>query len=84
MEIMSEAERPHPHHGVHEIVERITEHHEQAARRHEEEALTLAAETAAFDLGSDIGHPTVGHNPVGYDIDSDLGTDKEPPELRAR
>ncbi|MFD0508878.1 hypothetical protein ACFQ0G_50800 [Streptomyces chiangmaiensis] len=37
---------------------------------------------AAFDLGTDIAHPTVGHAPVGFDADTDLALDNEPPELR--
>ncbi|MFD7402048.1 hypothetical protein ACFV7R_05120 [Streptomyces sp. NPDC059866] len=80
---MSESEQPHHHHGARGIVERITEHHEQAVRRREEEALAEAAGSAAFDLGADIALPTAGHGPVGYDVEADLGTDKEPPELRS-
>ncbi|WP_405984197.1 hypothetical protein [Streptomyces sp. NBC_00872] len=79
---MSESERPHHHHGIHGIVERLTEHHEQAARRREEEVLAEAAETAAFDLGADIAHPMAGHQPVGYDVEADLGIDEEPSRPR--
>ncbi|WP_327365431.1 hypothetical protein [Streptomyces sp. NBC_01217] len=79
---MSDSERSQHHHGIHGIVEQITEHHEQAARRREEKALVEAAEGAAFDLGTDIAHPTAEHNSVGYDIEADLGFDEEPSQLR--
>ncbi|MER5910374.1 hypothetical protein ABT124_07685 [Streptomyces sp. NPDC001982] len=80
---MSESERSGHRPGVRGIVERINEHHEQAVRRREEEALDEAAESAAFDLATDIAHPAPGHNPVGYDVEADLGFDEEPPELRS-
>ncbi|MCW2918933.1 MAG: hypothetical protein JWN52_7001 [Actinomycetia bacterium] len=51
-------------------------------RRHEEEALEEAADQAGFDLAADIGHPTVLHTPVGYDVESDIGIENEPPQLR--
>ncbi|GGI94211.1 hypothetical protein [Streptomyces brasiliensis] len=79
---MSESEGSHHHPGVRGIVERIAEHHEQAVQRREEEALSEAAENAAFDLATDIAHSTPGHDPVGYDVETDLGFDEEPPELR--
>ncbi|GKQ34071.1 hypothetical protein [Streptomyces sp. A012304] len=80
---MSESQQGHHHHVVHDIVERITEHHEQAVRRREEEALAEAVETATFDLGTDIAHPTAGHDRVSYDVETDLGVDGELAERRA-
>jgi hypothetical protein len=80
---MSDNEMHHSHRFVHGIAERLAEHHEKALRRKEEEALTEAVENAAFDLGADISRPTAGHAVVGYDVEADLGTDKEPPELRS-
>ncbi|MFC0554329.1 hypothetical protein ACFFHJ_25885 [Planotetraspora thailandica] len=72
---------PQPQHH-HSLSELISEHHERAVRRHEEEALAEAAERAGFDLGTDIGHPTAQQTPAGYDVETDLGVDNEPPELR--
>ncbi|WP_405876610.1 hypothetical protein OG762_46350 [Streptomyces sp. NBC_01136] len=82
---MSDVEQPSSrHHGyVREIVEKISEHHDRAVRQREEEELAEAAGEAAFDLGADIGLPAVPHRAVGYDVDADLGIDKEPPQLRA-
>lgn len=79
---MSEPEQPHRHHGIHDIVGRITEHHEQAARRREDEALAEAVATEAFDLGTDIARPAPGHQPVGYDIEADLGIGEESSDPR--
>jgi hypothetical protein len=84
MAVMSDAE-PHPnhHHGpLHGLADLISEHHDRVVRRHEEEALEEAADQAAFDLAADIGHPTVLHTPVGYDVESDIGIENEPPQLR--
>ncbi|MEU3183894.1 hypothetical protein ABZ707_06725 [Streptomyces sp. NPDC006923] len=82
---MSDVEQPSErHHGyVREVVERISEHHHRAVRRREDEELAEAVGEAAFDMGADIGHPTVRHMAVGYDVDADLGIEKEPPEPRA-
>ncbi|WP_328629962.1 hypothetical protein OHA88_11820 [Streptomyces sp. NBC_00353] len=81
---MSDAEQTNSrHHGhVRNIVERISEHHDHAARQREENEMAEAVGGAAFDLGADIGHPGVPHSAVGYNVDADLGTE-EPPELRS-
>lgn len=70
------------HEGVRGLVARIAEHHWQAVRRHEEEEVTEAVDQAAFDLGADIAHPGAGHGQVGHDVETGLGRDKEPPQLR--
>jgi uncharacterized protein YjiS (DUF1127 family) len=71
-----------PQHGhIRNLAERLARHHEQIESRREEEELADAIGTAAFDLGSDIGHPTPTEGPVGYDGDRDLGLEKEPPNL---
>ncbi|MFJ4847107.1 MULTISPECIES: hypothetical protein [unclassified Streptomyces] len=81
---MSHDERPADghHEGVRGLVARIAEHHWEAVRKHEEDELTETVDEAAFDLGADIAHPGAGHGPVGYDVETDLGREKEPPELR--
>jgi hypothetical protein len=78
---MSEADSPGDHHhGVRDLVQRMNEHHRDAVRRREEEELERAAEGAGFDLAADVAHPTAGHGAVGYDVETDLGLDNEPPE----
>ncbi|GAA4579659.1 hypothetical protein GCM10023194_05860 [Planotetraspora phitsanulokensis] len=81
---MSDPEaQPQHHHGpLHGLSEMISEHHDRAVRRHEEEALAEAAEQAGFDLETDIGHPTAHQTAVGYDVETDLGIDDEPREPR--
>jgi hypothetical protein len=81
---MSEAEPPEDHeHGlVHGIAERITGRRRRAEWRHEDEELASAAQHAGYDLGADIAHPVLGHAVAGYDLDTDIGIDNEPPELR--
>ncbi|KUJ58219.1 hypothetical protein ADL25_04425 [Streptomyces sp. NRRL F-5122] len=83
MTAMSEADaHEEAHDGVRGLVERMSEHHRDAVRRREDEELAHAVDDAAFDLGTDIAHPTVGHAAVGFDADTDLALDNEPPELR--
>ncbi|MEZ0074229.1 hypothetical protein [Planotetraspora sp. GP83] len=83
---MSEAESDHDHQHQHGhlrgIAERISEHHERAVQRREEDELVSAANQAGFDLGADIGHPTVRHTATTYDVETDIGFENEPPELR--
>jgi hypothetical protein len=82
---MSDVEEPSGRHHryVREVVERISEHHDRAVQQREEEDLSEAVGEAVFDMGADISHPMVRHAALGYDVDADLGMDKEPPELRA-
>lgn len=61
------------------IAGRIRRHHERVVRRREEEALAEAAEHAAFDLESDIGHPRMHSGDQPFDLDEDLGAGHEPP-----
>ena len=56
----------------------MTDHRE----RDEEDQLRRDAEHAGFDLGTDVGHPQLGHEAAGFDLDLDIGRDNEPPELR--
>jgi hypothetical protein len=82
---MSDSEAPsdHRHGHVRGIVERISEHHARAVRQREEEDLAEAVDEATFDLAADIGHPTVPHTAVGYDVEADIGIRNEPPEPRS-
>ncbi|MEU9886901.1 hypothetical protein AB0M95_14535 [Sphaerisporangium sp. NPDC051017] len=81
---MRDAEQQHGHHGLlHGLAERVSEHHERAAQRREEEELAEAADSVAFDLDADLGHPTRHHTAAAYDVDADLGVQGQSPEPRA-
>ncbi|RCG31701.1 hypothetical protein DQ384_09145 [Sphaerisporangium album] len=81
---MSDAEQQPGHHGLlHGLAERISEHHERAAHRREEEELAEAADSVGFDLDADLGHPTRHHTAAAYDLDADLGVANESPDRRA-
>ncbi|MEV6113339.1 hypothetical protein AB0L59_12670 [Streptomyces sp. NPDC052109] len=80
---MSESEGRKGHGaGLRRIAARWARHHREAVARREEEELDRDADNAKFDLGADIAHPTSGHSPAGFDVEADIGQDKEPPELR--
>jgi hypothetical protein len=80
---MSEADaHTSPSRGIRGFFERVNKHRQDTARRREEEELAKAAEGAAFDIATDIAHPTAGHAAVGFDVEIDVGVDNEPPELR--
>jgi hypothetical protein len=71
-----------PHHGhIRNLANRLARHHERVESQRQEAELDDAIGAADFDLGADIGHPTATDDPVGYDIDRDLGIEKEPPNL---
>ncbi|KUN03385.1 hypothetical protein AQI95_23045 [Streptomyces yokosukanensis] len=63
----------HPH--IRNIVERVTEHHRRVRAEREESSFENAIDGAAFDLATDIAHPTAGPAEFGYDVDTDLGVD---------
>ncbi|MFF8727008.1 hypothetical protein ACF073_11015 [Streptomyces sp. NPDC015171] len=71
---------PGPDKGGHarlrHLKERLAEHHRRARAEHEEAELDGAVDGAAFDLGTDIAHPTLGGAESGYDVDMDLGVDR--------
>jgi hypothetical protein len=62
------------------IADKFLSHHPDPDRAADEE-LTEDADAAGFDLGTDLAHPSARH-PVGFDLDTDIGRDNEPPELR--
>ena len=78
-----ETPAPDLRHGpVRRIVDPLNAHHERAKQQHQEADIADSV-AAAFDLGTDIGHPVVlPYERVGYDIESDVGTVKRPPERR--
>ncbi|MER6566781.1 hypothetical protein ABT288_11415 [Streptomyces sp. NPDC001093] len=63
----------HPH--IRNIVEKVTEHHRRVQEEHEESAFENAIDGAAFDLATDIAHPTAGQAEFGYEVDTDLGVE---------
>ncbi|MEV5149268.1 hypothetical protein AB0L14_33960 [Streptomyces sp. NPDC052727] len=74
---MSTAEPgPDTGHHLRSLRERMAEHHRRAQVEREESALDDAIDTAAFDLATDIAHPTAGGSEPGYDVDTDLGVDR--------
>lgn len=74
---MSEPE-PHPN-----LVERIKQHHERAARKREQAELDADMRAAGFDLGADIGDPAVPADwEAGADVETDLHIESEDPEQK--
>jgi hypothetical protein len=63
----------HPH--VRHMMEKVAEHHRRVQSEREESALENAIDGAAFDLATDIAHPTAGQAESGYDVDTDLGVE---------
>ncbi|MCX5338619.1 hypothetical protein [Streptomyces atratus] len=61
------------HRHIPNLADWLARHHEQVESQREEAELAGAIGAAAFDLGSDIGHPTATDGQVGYDVDRDLG-----------
>jgi len=85
---MSDAEPESPdttaHHGrLHDIAEHLGEHHRRAVQRDEDAELAETADNADYDIGTDIARPLPRHGPTSYDLDTDIGIDNEPPELRS-
>ncbi|MGW1654494.1 hypothetical protein [Streptomyces atratus] len=63
----------HPH--IRNIKERLAEHHRRVQSEREESSLENAIDGAAFDLATDIAHPTAGRAESGYDVETDLGVE---------
>jgi hypothetical protein len=79
---MSDAE-PRAEHGrgpVRRIVDHLRHHRDEGSAVDDE--LTRDAELAGYDLGADLAHPSPRHEIAGFDVDTDIGRENEPPELR--
>jgi hypothetical protein len=81
---MSDAEvnREDRHGKVRSLADHLGVYHRRGLEARVDAELAQDTERVGFDLGVDLAHPSLPQGVAGFDLDTDIGRDNEPPELR--